>query len=264
MATNAAVTTDMPNNEEKEATVVQPEGPVNGSSGWLPAVDEPLAADTKRSTSHGSVAGADLKRFGSRKSLFTDAEGQAVAGSTFISGAGTTGPLSITEKDATLHERSASADAALTPKQKAKAAKAEAKENKRLSRVIREEAKAEKFALNTAIKELAGLQKIQATAVKNEAKANAAHQKVLRRFQKEESIFLAARSKFEAAQAQLTSEEETVEIVRNHAKVATEHLQEKSREVDGLRTMFTLDEKERAVKLNELKAKGVDDGCVIS
>jgi hypothetical protein len=40
------------------------------------------------------------------------------------------------------------------------------KESKRLSKVIKQEGKIEKQALNTAIRELAGLQKIQAEAVK--------------------------------------------------------------------------------------------------
>ncbi len=53
----------------------------------------------------------------------------------------------------------------------------------------------------------------------------------------------------------LTSNTEALEISRNNAKEATASMQEKSQEVDGLRTMFDVDEKEREVKLVELTGK---------
>ena len=83
-------------------------------------------------------------------------------------------------------------------------------------------------------------------------------------FQKHEAVFLAARTKFEAAQARLQSEDETVAIVRTNAKEAADTLQEKAKEVDGLRVKYTEDEKERAVKLSELAVKGAGSGsCII-
>ncbi|KAF9468022.1 hypothetical protein BDZ94DRAFT_1144786, partial [Collybia nuda] len=195
-----------------------------------------------------------------RPSLFTNTDGQTIEGSTFIGGAATTGPNSQAKKNETLHQRAMSADASLTPKQRAKIAKAEgkstnAKDGQRISKVIKEEAKAEKKALDVAINELAELQKIQKAAVKSEAKAHTSHTKVLAEFQKLEAVFLAARAKFEASQARLRSEEETLEIVRNNAKEATEKLQEKAQEVDSLRTMYGVDERERAAKLAEISAK---------
>ncbi|KAF8206265.1 hypothetical protein K438DRAFT_1756351 [Mycena galopus ATCC 62051] len=189
-------------------------------------------------------------------SLFTNADGQTIAGSTFINGAGTTGPNATAEHNASLHQRAASADAMLSEEQKAKIAKNGGEYcvigNKQLAKIIQNEAKVEKKALNIALKELAELQKIQKTAVKREAKAQAAYTKTLSTFQKHEAAFLAARSKYEASQALLTSNSDTLEISRANAKEATSSMQEKSQEVDGLRTMFDVDERERAVKLGDL------------
>lgn len=95
-------------------------------------------------------------------------------------------------------------------------------------------------------------------STQSEAKAHTSHTKVLTEFQKLEAIFLAARAKYEAAQARLHSEEETLEIVRNNARDATERLQEKSQEVDSLRTMYGVDERERAAKLAEISAKSAE------
>jgi hypothetical protein len=50
-----------------------------------------------------------------------------------------------------------------------------------------------------------------------------------------------------------------LEIVRNNAKDATERLQEKSQEVDSLRTMYGVDERERAAKLAEISAKASEN-----
>jgi hypothetical protein len=92
-------------------------------------------------------------------------------------------------------------------------------------------------------------------ASQREAKAQAAYTKTLSTFQKHEAAFLAARSKYESSQALLTSNTETLEISRNNAREATGSMQDKSQEVDGLRTMFDVDEKERVVKMVELTGK---------
>ncbi|KAJ6531937.1 hypothetical protein B0H19DRAFT_966457 [Mycena capillaripes] len=191
----------------------------------------------------------------SRPSVFTNADGQTIAGSTFINGAGTTGPNATAEHNESLHQRAASADAALSEEQKARIAKNGVKGNKQLAKIIKNEAKIEKKALNVALKELNELQKIQKTAVKREAKAQSAYTKTLSTFQKHEAAFLAARSKYEASQALLTSNTEALEISRSNAKEATASMQDKSQEVDALRTNFSVDEKEREVTLVELTGK---------
>ena len=111
-------------------------------------------------------------------------EGVPDPGSTFSNGAGTTGPNATAEQNINLHFRAASAEVSLTPKQKSKIAKSECeqsspsislvtflirlpgKDSKRLSKIIKQEAKTEKEAVTVAINELAELQKIQKAAVK--------------------------------------------------------------------------------------------------
>jgi chromosome segregation ATPase len=125
--------------------------------------------------------------------------------------------------------------------------------------------------LSVVINELAELQKLQNQAIKvsssrfvcmisyhpplfsqAEEKAHSTQTKVLSQFRKEERAILAARTKYEAAQARLQSEEEALERVRSSARDVTKRIQEKSQEVNSLRTTYAVDERERATKLAEL------------
>lgn len=111
----------------------------NESSGWLPATDTPPSpkesnekpATAARLNGNGHTRSTSLspRRSGSlsRRSLFTNTDGQTIEGSTFIGGAATTGPNSRAEQNESLHQRAMSADASLTPKQRSKIAKAEGK-----------------------------------------------------------------------------------------------------------------------------------------
>ncbi|KAJ7773421.1 hypothetical protein B0H16DRAFT_148897 [Mycena metata] len=220
-------------------------------------ISEPKASPPSTLSPHGHGRAASLGYAPSigNRSVFTNADGQTIGGSTFINGAGTTGPNATAEHNEGLHQRAASADATLSEQQKSRIAKNGAKGNKQLAKIIKTEAKVEKKALTVALKELASLQKIQKTAVKREAKAQSVYTKTLTTFQKHEAAFLAARTKYESSQSQLTSNTEALEISRNNAKEATAGMQDKSQEVDGLRTMFDVDEKEREVKLVELTGK---------
>jgi hypothetical protein len=94
-------------------------------------------------------------------------------------------PESTTPKHTKEHTRTESADSSLTPKQKVKLAKSErqyiithkhcplmlkpslvVQELRRQSKLLKEEEKAEKQALTTSERELAGLKKVHATAIK--------------------------------------------------------------------------------------------------
>jgi hypothetical protein len=90
-------------------------------------------------------------------------------------------------------------------------------------------------------------------AQQDEAKAHTNHSKVLSAFKKQESVFFASKSRHESLQGQVNAEAERLEAVRESAKAATERVAEKSQEVDGLRKIFGIDEREREVKLGELK-----------
>jgi hypothetical protein len=72
---------------------------------------------------HGRAASLGYAPSLTKPSVFTNADGQTIAGSTFINGAGTTGPNATAEHNDSLHQRAASADAVLSEEQKAKIAK---------------------------------------------------------------------------------------------------------------------------------------------
>ncbi|KAJ3767622.1 hypothetical protein FB446DRAFT_651841 [Lentinula raphanica] len=265
----------------------------NGSEGWLPATDlpppdralspssqnarpasvlkkkRPASVASRASSIQGVPASDGVERnrstrsvgsARSRRSIFTDAEGKPANGSTFINGAGATGPLATAAADDSLHQRMQSADDALTGKQKKKIIQMEVKQGQRLSKVIKSESKAEKKSLDIAIQELGELQRVQKMAVKREGKAHTAHTKAVTAFQKAEEVYLAARTKYEIAQTAMQSEAEKLEVVRNSAREATEKMQEKATEVDGLRKVFGVDEREREVMMNDLKGKPTKEG----
>ncbi|KAG5733228.1 hypothetical protein E4T56_gene20871 [Termitomyces sp. T112] len=215
-----------------------------------------------------SAQGAsDIRRSASRRSMFTSGStGHPIEGSTFIGGAATTGPHSTALPDQELTTRAAAADANLSRKDRSRIAKSEAEDGKQLSKIIKDEGRAEKQALGLAIRELAMLQKDQANAIQNEAKAHEQRKKLQAEYQKQESLFFVARTRYEAAQARLHAEDEALEIVRNKARDATERLQDKSQEVDSLRTMFAVDERERAAKLATIneKPQRSGSGCIIA
>ena len=126
---------------------------------------------------------ASLARSASKKSAFTNSEGKQITGSAFVNGAGTTGPFSTVEADEELLNRANEAETNLSPKSKAKIYKSEgelwfhlrefcaqeftqAQDGKRLSKIIRDEGKLERQALQNAIRELEELQMAQKLAVK--------------------------------------------------------------------------------------------------
>lgn len=72
-----------------------------------------------------------------------------------------------------------------------------------VAKVVKQEAKVEKQAIEVAIRELAELQKMQRDAVKEESKTYSALAKQLRKYHKEELIFMAAKARFDKAQTDL-------------------------------------------------------------
>ncbi len=65
---------------------------------------------------------------------------------------------------------------------------------------------------------------------------------MLRDFRKVELEFLAARAKYERAQAELDAFEDAREASKQHAQDATEMLQEKNKEVEWLRAQKAVDD----------------------
>ncbi|KIY53617.1 hypothetical protein FISHEDRAFT_32923 [Fistulina hepatica ATCC 64428] len=263
----------------------------NPSSGWLPAVDDQPATkgtdpsapvDTEgklhrtssilRKPSRGAKSQREGRaRAGSiataestgQRSLFTNADGAPLPGSAFLSGAGTVGPGTAAVPDESLQLRATAAGEALSPKQRSKVQKSEVNEGKRLSKVIRAEAVLEKQSLQSGIRELSEIQRIQKEAAKaswigkqsREAKLHAMHSKAVAQNYKDEEAFLAARAKYETSLAEITSLGEALEIIRSSASTTTGRMQDKVTEIDALRTMYGVDERERAVKVDQLSGR---------
>lgn len=177
-------------------------------------------------------------------------------GSTFIHGAGTTGPLAEPELDPSVHERARTAEAQLTPKQRSKIVKQERKEGGALSKVIRSESKVEQRGYQVAIRELGDLQKMQKSAVVREAAAHKLHSKAQTQLSKKEQILLAAQVEYDTASAKASALEGALERGREYAREVTDNLSDKMREVERLRALKGTDERERGVKYGELTGKG--------
>ncbi|CDO73709.1 hypothetical protein BN946_scf185015.g37 [Trametes cinnabarina] len=179
----------------------------------------------------------------------------SLSGGSFAGGAGTVGPAASPTLDDSFDVRSRTAEMSLSEKQKSKLNKSQLKEGKKVAKIIKAEGKAEKKALEEAVKELADIQKLQKNAVKEEAKSYAIYAKGLREFHKAELEFFAARAKYERAQAELQALEEAREAAKQHAQEATEMLQEKNREVEWLRAQKATDDREREAKIRQLTGK---------
>ncbi|KIP07650.1 hypothetical protein PHLGIDRAFT_127525 [Phlebiopsis gigantea 11061_1 CR5-6] len=251
-------------NEMEPIPVVWAGSGSDAQSRRLQSLTDP--SDARRSQSMRSFRTAGSTRADGRESVrndsgrYTPADRRrraSLSGGTFSNGAGTVGPAAAANEEETslFRSRSVSAESALSKKQKLKISKTELKEGKRLAGIIRLEAKAEKRALEDAVKQLAELQRLQKYAVKEEAKTNAAYGTALHKFHREELAFLAAQAKFERAKTDLQSHEDAREAAREHASQATEMLQEKNREVEWLTAQKSADDREREAKIRQLKGK---------
>lgn len=176
----------------------------------------------------------------------------AAAGSAFGNGAVTSGPNATPEVPDSVHLRARVAETAIPEKDAKRITKAELKEGKRLSKILKSEGKAEAAAMATLTKELAQLQKIQSAAIKREAKAHSKHASALSASHKAESKYLKMKAKFDKAHADATSKEEALEKERENAREVSARTAEKAQEVEKLRTTKATDDRERANKIAEL------------
>ena len=144
-----------------------------------------------------------------------------------------------------------------------------------MSKVIKNEARVEKKNLDAAIRELSKLQKGQREAanvrkhhgisphtqltslrIQEEAKALTAHNDSIKSEQKANSRFLAAKTLQEQAQAEVRARLEGLELARENAQNQTKLLQEKTKEVEEMRSLKALDDREREARLRELADVG--------
>ena len=158
----------------------------NGSDGWLPAEQpkqeaskEEADIDTPASPTRSTLRTSKRKPARTASTSINSATAQPEEGVALVNGNAT---MDETEED--LKNRALSANNNLTPKQRSRIAKSEgqsyleikqffcanalilAKDGRRISKIIKEEGKTEKQAVDIAIKELEELQKFQNNAVK--------------------------------------------------------------------------------------------------
>jgi len=182
----------------------------------------------------------------------TSISGTREEGAVFRNGAAVTGPNAEPDVHESVHARAVTAETNLSAKTKTKLTKAELKDGKRLSKIIKSESKAEKQALEMSIKELSQLQSQQTSALKREAKAYAAHSKALKLHHQTESNFLKLKAEYEQNQLNTQSMEAALDRERANSRDIMERTSEKAREVERLRVIYGTDERERQAKLLEL------------
>lgn len=151
---------------------------------------------------------------------------------------------------------------------------------RRLSKIIKNESKADQASLDVAVKDLEGLQKLQKASIKvtlflpltsphpvfmdpptlflvrhffqEEALSHSRHSRALSDAQKAEIQLLAARTAHERGQASQRATGQALEASRQHVRETTEMLHEKMEEVERLRIQKQMDDTERAVKVKSL------------
>ncbi|KAG9104846.1 hypothetical protein FRC06_008076 [Ceratobasidium sp. 370] len=168
-------------------------------------------------------------------------------------GPGTSGPAPPKEENAELHTRAATAESALSASAVQKITAAELKDAKRISKILKNEQKSEDRSMKTHIRELDKLSTVQRQASKDEAAAIAAHRKAVKVEHKLNMKYLAAKAAWDKAVADLESKKDMLDSTKEHARIQTELLQMKTKEVDQLRTQKATDDRERQAKLLALK-----------
>ncbi|KAG6329789.1 hypothetical protein ID866_9301 [Astraeus odoratus] len=216
---------------------------------------------------------SDVRRKASVRTARSTRTTATTATGAFLNGAALTGPQSEPDLGDDIYWRKASAERALGEKEKEKLLKEEKKEAKRLSKLVKLEATAEKTALDSALTTLASLQELYKAAIKREAKAGRAHARALAEVQKAESKYhqvkartaeeraraearmLEERAKLEGKQAEAKAQEERIDSERQMLMSLEGRVAECAREVERLRIIKATDERERRVKLMELNGK---------
>ncbi|PVG04217.1 hypothetical protein CPB86DRAFT_771632 [Serendipita vermifera] len=176
---------------------------------------------------------------------------------TWARGAGTFGIRedgANVSRHASLAERASTAHGSIPAEKRAALTKAEMKDAKRLSKIIKAEGKAEDKQLKAALKELASLQSSQKKAAAAESAATHAQSKAAREEQRASAAYLEAKTRWERATANLKVCEERLVLTRDQAQKTTAMVRRQAEEVEEMRERKATDDREREVKLANLKA----------
>ncbi|WVR05187.1 hypothetical protein IAU60_002199 [Kwoniella sp. DSM 27419] len=132
----------------------------------------------------------------------------------------------------------------------------EKKDAKRLTKVMKQEGKAEAKAVSGSIRELERLTKLQREAAAAERKSQLRLSKYTSKEHKARLRFLKEKERYEKVEGELRNAENDYEERRDHAAGLTSQVAEKQYELDDARAQKAADDRERAVKMLALKNPG--------
>ncbi|WVQ70000.1 uncharacterized protein L199_008224 [Kwoniella botswanensis] len=186
--------------------------------------------------------GANGGTIGSRKGAFGRGAGTSVG----------TQPEEVLGRD-DIHMRAELSERILDEATLRRLSTMERKDAKRLTKVIKAEAKSEAKSVAGSIKELERLTRLQREAASAERKSQLRLSKWTRKEHKARLRFLKEKERYEKIEGELRNSENDYEERRDHAAGLTSQVAEKTQEVDDLRAMKAADDREREVKLLALK-----------
>ncbi|AAW41547.1 DNA binding protein Ncp1, putative [Cryptococcus deneoformans JEC21] len=129
----------------------------------------------------------------------------------------------------------------------------EKKDARRLTKIIKKEAKTEAQAVQASIKELERLCSLQKEAANAERKSQLRLTKWTTKEHKARMRFLKEKERYEKIEGELRNAENDFEERRDHAAGLTAQVAEKTQDLDDLRAQKAADDREREVKILALK-----------
>ncbi|CDZ96983.1 hypothetical protein [Phaffia rhodozyma] len=141
----------------------------------------------------------------------------------------------------------------ISAREMAKINKAEHKDNKKLAKVMKSEAKEEQRRLDDAIKELARLQKSAKESTIIEAKSGKFHLEGVKAEQKAHAKLLEVQAWYDQVAADLKSREAEHQVNQEASATHLRLIQEQTARIDLMRENKSRDDRERAEKLATMK-----------
>ncbi|KIR58736.1 DNA binding protein Ncp1 [Cryptococcus bacillisporus CA1873] len=186
--------------------------------------------------------GANGGTIGSRKGAFGRGAGASIG----------TQPEEVLGRD-DIHTRAELSERILDDATLHRLSNMEKKDARRLTKIIKKEAKTEAQAVQTSIKELERLCALQKEAATAERKSQLRLTKWTSREHKARMRFLKEKERYERIEGELRNAENDFEERRDHAAGLTAQVAEKTQDLDDLRAQKAADDREREVKILALK-----------
>ncbi|KGB74331.1 DNA binding protein Ncp1 [Cryptococcus deuterogattii R265] len=186
--------------------------------------------------------GANGGTIGSRKGAFGRGAGASVG----------TQPEEVLGRD-DIHTRAELSERILDDTTLHRLSNMEKKDARRLTKIIKKEAKTEAQAVQTSIKELERLCVLQKEAAAAERKSQLRLTKWTTKEHKARMRFLKEKERYERIEGELRNAENDFEERRDHAAGLTAQVAEKTQDLDDLRAQKAADDREREVKILALK-----------